>query len=275
MISSSQYLLTVSYDTAYYHKEKRQTAYSNGYYVASSGAASNCQQAAAFELTSNGQLTSNGGYIFAPPGVSYTAFVPGTPTDGDITELFSLVNSGTTLAWNNSAFSPLGYAEFCVIGSTVNACFDGVYPTGCLPVTIGVQTPSQCPGYGGSSSSSVTSSGTGLSSGSSSGSTGSLTGTSTSMSNVSTTSSVSGSSASITTTNTTGSSSTSSSSTSTSSQSGTVYDGSITGDYLGCFLDTSSPPLSGDNTTVSSLEECCTFCEAYTMMSVANGKIFT
>jgi hypothetical protein len=113
-------------------------------YIDSNGNTTNDCGAASPFIVSNGQLLSKGYFV------STTGLVPYSPLTvssyvSAISTTFSVM-SGSTLAWNNTAFTG-GHALFCVMDNTVEAVFSGQLPAGCAQVYLDYIPASSCPTY--------------------------------------------------------------------------------------------------------------------------------
>ena len=96
--------------------------------------------------------------------ISATGLVPFTPFSasaavGAISTTFSVANG--VLLWNNTAFSG-GSALYCLMGSTIEAVFDGQVPASCSPGVLEVILANRdsCAGYTISTASSTFTGGT-------------------------------------------------------------------------------------------------------------------
>jgi hypothetical protein len=138
-VPSTQYLLTVSQGAV----NISPRAHLPIYISANGNTTGDCNAAAPF-IVSSGQLSSNGRWV------STTGLVPHSPLAvssyiAAISTTFSVMN-GSTLAWNNTAFTG-GHALFCVMENTVEAAYNGQLPAGCAQVYVGYVPASSCPTF--------------------------------------------------------------------------------------------------------------------------------
>ena len=91
-----------------------------------------CQAATRFTFE-NGQLQSAGGLVSTEIGLAYVPFTPSAEV-GSITTTFAIVDS--ELVWFNQTFQNGGEAQYCTLGSTVEAVFQNPPPSNCNPVSL-------------------------------------------------------------------------------------------------------------------------------------------
>ena len=140
------------------------------------------------------------------------------------------------LNWTSNSFANQ-HALFCVYNSEIESIFDGQLPTGCSQVSLMVT-------YTSSLSASSTAGGTPTTS--------------------------------VPPTSQGSSTSTSTSPTSSPSAPGSVQSGSLVADPVACLISTvDNPALSGSDMTVSTVEQCLTFCSGYSYFGVQNGMLST
>jgi hypothetical protein len=107
-----------------------------------------CRTAAPFTV-SDGRISSNGQFVSTTGLVPYSPFTVSSSLAA-ISTTFSVMNS-SYIAWNNSAFTG-GQALFCVMGTTVEAVYNGQLPAGCAQVNLAYVPTRSCPIYNPSSS---------------------------------------------------------------------------------------------------------------------------
>ena len=102
-----------------------------------------CSAAAPF-MVSDGRISSNGQFVSTTGLVPYSPFMF-SPSVGAISTTFSVTNN-SYIAWNNSAFTG-SQALFCVMGTTIQAVYNGQLPTGCAQVNLAYVPTTSCPTY--------------------------------------------------------------------------------------------------------------------------------
>ena len=90
------------------------------------------QEAQAFTISSSGQLQSGRSYFSTSGLVPFEPFTP-RPHPAAISTTFS--NRNNTLVWTSPSFAN-GQAQFCLMGSVLEAAYDGYLPAGCTAVTV-------------------------------------------------------------------------------------------------------------------------------------------
>jgi hypothetical protein len=90
------------------------------------------QEAQAFTISSSGQLQSGRSYFSTSGLVPFEPFTP-RPHPAAISTTFS--NRNNTLVWTSPSFAN-GQAQFCLMGSMLEAAYDGYLPAGCTAVTV-------------------------------------------------------------------------------------------------------------------------------------------
>ena len=90
------------------------------------------QEAQAFTISSSGQLQSGRSYFSTSGLVPFEPFTP-RPHPAAISTTFS--NRNNTLVWTSPSFTN-GQAQFCLMGSMLEAAYDGYLPAGCTAVTV-------------------------------------------------------------------------------------------------------------------------------------------
>ena len=99
-----------------------------------------CSAAALFSV-SDGQISSNGQIVSAPSLIPYSSFAA-SPYIAAISTTFSVTND-SYLEWKNSAFTG-AKALFCVMGTTVQAVYNGELPAGCAQINLAYVPASSC-----------------------------------------------------------------------------------------------------------------------------------
>jgi len=107
--------------------------------VTNGGLVADCADANYFYMV-NGSLYEEGLLVGANEGLPNELFW-GETTPGQIQSTFSIVDN--VLQWTNESFTS-GQASFCVVDDILIAVFNGIEPSGCNPVYIGVANFSTC-----------------------------------------------------------------------------------------------------------------------------------
>lgn len=176
----------------------------------------------------------SGGSFFSTSGlVPFEDFTPRSYLAA-ISTTFS--NQNGILAWMSPSFA-MGQAQFCLMGTILEAADDGYLPAGCIAVNVHLATSSAVTTTSSaqktltlSASSTTHGSGTGVSS----------------------------------------------TPTPTPSCPGSVYGQLAIGDPVGCLMSPSNAPaLSGISETTITLEQCVEYCSTYSYFGVQNGTLHT
>lgn len=191
-----------------------------------------CGAAAPFSA-SGGRISSNGQFVSTTGLLPYSSFAPSSFIAA-ISTTFSVSNN-SYLEWNNAAFTGTR-ALFCVMGTTVQAVYNGGLPAGCAQINLAYVPASSCRNSNPSSSVTVTTltAGTG-------------TGTGTGSASPSPTASVLGS----------------------------IVGTNATANSVGCLTSSYDSPAilrNQDPRTVTTLEECLDSCSSSTYFGVQSGK---
>ena len=127
--TGTEYFLSVSTSLAS-PKQRRQVE--TTYITPTGGITGDCGQAAKFTFAKGGQLMTGQDYVSTTGLFAFQPF-KGAASVATISSVFSIQNG--TLVWNNAAFTG-GRTLFCLLGSTVEAVFNGQLPYGCTQIDL-------------------------------------------------------------------------------------------------------------------------------------------